>query len=99
MRALPRKSSRLDSVAFTEDICTFLGTPLPACVAVHNTVVPQARGIDRHVGDYSGPLLSICTDGGWQRSHWGIQHVLFHDIRDHGGDAQLEVVGLFTDAA
>jgi hypothetical protein len=61
--------------------------------------VPQARGIDRHVGDYGGPLLSTCTDSGWQTSHRGIQHILFHDIRDHGGAARLEVAGLFTDAA
>ena len=79
--------------------CAYLGAPIPACVAVRNTVVPQARGINRHVGDYGGPLLSTCTDSGWQTPHRGIQHILFHDIRDHGGAAQLEIAGLFTDTA
>ena len=96
--ALPRPSSRLDSVAFTEDVCAYLGAPIPACVAVRNTIVPQARGHDRRVGDYGGPLLSAQMDGLWDRSHRGLQRVVAADVRDHGGAATLEVGGLFAAA-
>ena len=87
MTALPRPSSRLDSVAFTEDVCAYLGAPIPACVAVRNTIVPQARGHDRRVGDYGGPLLSAQMDGLWDRSHRGLQRLVAADVRDHGGAA------------
>ena len=98
VRALPRPSSRLDNVAFVENVCVFLGAPIPACVAVRTTRVPQARGADRCVGDYGGPLLSAGGDGLWSRSHRGIQQTVAADVRDHGGHARLEVAGAFAAA-
>ena len=79
-------------------MCAYLGAPIPACVAVRNTIVPQARGHDRRVGDYGGPLLSATMDNHWDRSHRGLQRVVAADVRDHGGTATLEVGGLFAAA-